>query len=93
MSVVKYGDLLHPANPTVGCECRVKVAKKTYAGRLATTVVSVMLEDYLLRVVVRMYTCMTHPNIVNAGSSIEMSVLEEHFIVLKPQRSKHFVVL
>lgn len=35
MSVVKREDVLDPANPVVGSECKVKVAKRVYQGRLA----------------------------------------------------------
>ena len=35
MSVVKHEDVLDPANPGIGSECTVKVANRTYQGRLA----------------------------------------------------------
>ena len=82
VSVVKYGDILHPTNPTVGCECRVKAAKKTYAGRLAATG-KCDAERIFGTVHVVLSTCpciITRSNIIIAGSSIEMSALEERYV-------------
>ena len=32
---MKREDVLDPANPVIGTECKVKVANRTYQGRLA----------------------------------------------------------
>ena len=35
VSVVRLKDVLNPEDPVVGCECLVKVASRTYDGKLA----------------------------------------------------------
>lgn len=76
VSVVKCGDILNPVNPAVGCECQVKVRKRSYAGRLAAIGKYCVVLHLLY---IHLYSCTTFLHFI-AGSTVEMLALEESYL-------------